>query len=128
MPRCLSEGVDIFLKSVERQGESGHHFITFRRKFTPGDLTSRKDVPFTAGVRGGMAVLRYEPCSQLFAILQQIQWLCDNGVGVAFFQLRTVTEAPEDTYGEGACRLAGLHICGSVSHVEHFVCGEAKLV
>ena len=24
MPRCLSEGVDIFLKSVERQGESGH--------------------------------------------------------------------------------------------------------
>ena len=24
MPRCLSEGVDIFLKSVERQGESEH--------------------------------------------------------------------------------------------------------
>ena len=24
MPRCLSEGVDIFLKSVEHQGESGH--------------------------------------------------------------------------------------------------------
>ena len=24
MPRCLSEGVDIFLKSVKRQGESGH--------------------------------------------------------------------------------------------------------
>ena len=24
MLRCLSEGVDIFLKSVERQGESGH--------------------------------------------------------------------------------------------------------
>ena len=24
MPRCLLEGVDIFLKSVERQGESGH--------------------------------------------------------------------------------------------------------
>ena len=24
MSRCLSEGVDIFLKSVERQGESGH--------------------------------------------------------------------------------------------------------
>ena len=23
-PRCLSEGVDIFLKSVKRQGESGH--------------------------------------------------------------------------------------------------------
>ena len=24
MPRCLSEGVDIFLKSAERQRESGH--------------------------------------------------------------------------------------------------------
>ena len=24
MPRCLSEGVDIFLKSAEKQGESGH--------------------------------------------------------------------------------------------------------
>ena len=24
MPRCLSEGVDIFLKSADRQGESGH--------------------------------------------------------------------------------------------------------
>ncbi len=24
MQRCLSEGVDIFLKSAERQGESGH--------------------------------------------------------------------------------------------------------
>ena len=80
MPRCLSEGVDIFLKSVEKQGESGHdvrvsqamrawllahmegacrrprhdenHFITFRRKFTPGDATSRRDVPFAVGVRG----------------------------------------------------------------------------
>ena len=80
MPRCLSEGVDIFLKSVERQGESGHdvrvsqamcawllahmdgacrrprhdenRYITFRRKFTPGDATSRRDVPFAAGVRG----------------------------------------------------------------------------
>ena len=77
--RCLSEGVDIFLKSVERQGESGHdvrvsqampawlfahmegvcrrprhgenRFITFLRKFTPGDLTSRKDVLSTMGVR-----------------------------------------------------------------------------
>ena len=24
MPRCLSEGVDIFLKGAERHGESGH--------------------------------------------------------------------------------------------------------
>ena len=74
MPRCLSKGVDIFLKSAERQGESGHdvrvsrltpwmasvggprhdknRYITFRRKFTPGDATSRRDVPFAAGVRG----------------------------------------------------------------------------
>ena len=75
MPRCLSEGVDIFLKSVERQGESGHDVrvsrsapwiarvgapvmmrITvslFIRKFTPRDATSRRDVPFAVGVRGG---------------------------------------------------------------------------
>ncbi len=80
MPRSLLEGVDIFLKSVERQGESGHdvrvsqamlawllahmegacrrprhdekRFITFPRKFTPGDATSRRDVPFAVGVRG----------------------------------------------------------------------------
>ena len=74
MPRCLSEGVDIFLKSAERQGESGHDVRVsrltpwmasvggpvmmrtavslFNRKFAPGDATSRRDVPFAAGVRG----------------------------------------------------------------------------
>ena len=74
MPRCLSEGVDIFLKSAERQGESGHDVRVSRltpwmasvggpvmmrtavslfvRKFTPGDATSRHDVTFAAGVRG----------------------------------------------------------------------------
>ena len=80
MPRCLSEGVDIFLKSAERQEESGHvvrvsqamcawllahmdgacrrprhnenHLSLFIRKFTPGDATSRRDVPFAVGVRG----------------------------------------------------------------------------
>ena len=73
-PRCLSEGVDIFLKSVKRQGESGHDVRVSRsapwmarvgdpvmmrttvslfiRKFTPGDATSRRDVPFAVGVRG----------------------------------------------------------------------------
>ena len=73
-PRCLSEGVDIFLKSVERQGESGHDVRVSRsapwmarvgdpvmmkttvslfiRKFTPGDAISRRDVPFAVGVRG----------------------------------------------------------------------------
>ena len=74
MPRCLSEGVDIFLKSVKRQGESGHDVRVSRsapwmarvgdpvmmrttvslfiRKFTPGDATSRRDVPFAVGIRG----------------------------------------------------------------------------
>ena len=74
MPRCLSEGVDIFLKSADRQGESGHDVRVSRsapwmarvgdpvmirttvslfiRKFKPGDATSRRDVPFTVGVRG----------------------------------------------------------------------------
>ena len=74
MPRCLSEGVDIFLKSADRQGESGHDVRVslhapwmaragdpvmmrttvslFIRKFTPGDVTSRRDVPFAVGVRG----------------------------------------------------------------------------
>ena len=63
MPRCLSEGVDIFLKSADRQGESGHDVRVSRsapwmarvgdpvimrtavslfiRKFTSGDFTSR---------------------------------------------------------------------------------------
>ena len=74
MPRCLSEGVDIFLKSADRQGESGHDVRVSRsapwmarvggpvmmktavslfiRKFTPGDATSRRDVTFAVGVRG----------------------------------------------------------------------------
>ena len=73
MPRCLSKGVDIFLKSVKRQGESGHDVRVSRsapwmarvgdpvmmrttvslfiRKFTPRDATSRRDVPFAVGVR-----------------------------------------------------------------------------
>ena len=33
----------------------------FIRKFTPGDVTSRKDIPFAVGVRGGYGVLRNEP-------------------------------------------------------------------
>ena len=83
MPQCLSEGVDIFLKSAERQGESGHDVRVSRsapwmarvgapvmmrttvslfiRKFTPGDVTSRKDIPFAVDVRGGYGVLRNEP-------------------------------------------------------------------
>ena len=80
MPRCLSEGVDIFLKSADRQGKAdtmsasakpcvhgfwrtwmarvgdpvmmGTTVSLFIRKFTPGDATSRRDVPFVVGVRG----------------------------------------------------------------------------
>ena len=81
MPRCLSEGVDIFLKSVERQGESGHDvrvsrsapwmarvgdpvilrtaISLFIRKFTPGDATLRRDVPFAVGVRGFFTNFRF---------------------------------------------------------------------
>ena len=67
MPRCLSEGVDIFLKSAERQGGANRTLpwmatgavpvrirtavSLFIRKFTPGDATSRRDVPFAVGVR-----------------------------------------------------------------------------
>ena len=65
---------------------------------------------------------------QLFAILQQFQRVGDNSIGVAFFQFLAVAEAPEDSYGEGSGGLAGLHICGGVSHVEYFVCGETELV
>ena len=85
MPRCLSEGVDIFLKSADRQGESGHDVRASRlstwmstvggrvmtrttvslfiRKFTPGDATSRRDVPFAVGVCGvyGNPTLRAMP-------------------------------------------------------------------
>ena len=43
MPRCLSEGVDIFLRTA---------VSLFIRKFTPGDATSRHDIPFAVGVRG----------------------------------------------------------------------------
>ena len=43
MPRCLSEGVDIFLRTA---------ISLFIRKFTPGDATLRRDVPFAMGVRG----------------------------------------------------------------------------
>ena len=92
MPRCLSEGVDIFLKSVKRQGESGHDVRVSRsaswmarvgdpvmmrttvslfiRKFTPGDATSRRDVPFAVGVRPVYAnpTLRMILCQKLFCV------------------------------------------------------------
>ena len=100
MPRCLSEGVDIFLKSADKQGESGHDVCVsqamlawlgwrtwmvrvgdpvmmrtavslFIRKFTPGDATSRRDIPFAVGVRGVYGNLRYEPCFRFINVSQR---------------------------------------------------------
>ena len=45
MPRCLSEGVDIFLKSADRQGESGH------------DVRVSRLTPWMASV-GGPVIMR----------------------------------------------------------------------
>ena len=93
MPRCLSEGVDIFLKSAERQGESGHDVRVSR--LTPwmasvgGPVIMRKTYslfvenshPETrhqgvmfrslrAFVRS-TATLRYEPCTQFINVSQR---------------------------------------------------------
>ena len=43
----------------------------FNRKFTPRDATSRRDVPFAAGVRGVYGPLRYEPCTQFINVSQR---------------------------------------------------------
>ncbi len=100
MPQCLSEGVDIFLKSADKQGGKAdtmsasakpclHGFwrtwmvrvgdpvmmrtavSLFIRKFTPGDATSRRDIPFAVGVRGVYGNLRYEPCFQFINVSQR---------------------------------------------------------
>ena len=93
MPRCLSEGVDIFLKSAERQGESGHDVRVSR--LTPwmasvgGPVMIRTVIslfvenshPETrhqgmmfrsprAFVRS-TATLRYEPCTQFINVSQR---------------------------------------------------------
>ena len=99
MPRCLSEGVDIFLKSAERQGERGHdvrvsqamcawllahmdgacrrprhdekNLFTFRRKFTPE--TRHHGVMFRSrwAFVGVTTNLRYEPCTQFINVSQR---------------------------------------------------------
>ena len=99
MPQGLSEGVDIFLKSADKQGKADtmsasakpclHGFwrtwmvrvgdpvmmrtavSLFTRKFTPGDATSRRDIPFAVGVRGVYGNLRYEPCFQFINVSQR---------------------------------------------------------
>ena len=43
----------------------------FIRKFTPGDATSRRDIPFAVGVRGVYGNLRYEPCFQFINVSQR---------------------------------------------------------
>ena len=100
MPRCLSEGVDIFLKSVERQGESGHDVRVSRsapwmarvgdpvmmrvtvslfiRKFTPGDATSRCDVPFAAGVRGFSTNFQVTEQLKLSISILHTSFRCEN--------------------------------------------------
>ena len=49
--------------ACRRPRHDENRYITFRRKFTPGDATSRRDVPFAAGVRGvyGNPTLRAMP-------------------------------------------------------------------
>ena len=93
MPRCLSEGVDIFLKSAEKQGESGHDVRVSR--LTPwmasvgGPVIMRKTYslfvenshPETRhqGVMfrpprvfvGVTAALRYEQCTQFINVSQR---------------------------------------------------------
>ena len=89
--RCLSGGGDIFSKSVERQGGANRTFatggcchgwqlepcpygleplLTFVRKFPPGDLTPRKDVPSAVGVRPvyGSPTLRMILCQELLCV------------------------------------------------------------
>ena len=93
MPRCLSEGVDIFLKSAERQGESGHDVRVSR--LTPwmasvgGPVmirtvislfvenshleTRHQGVMFRSpwAFVGFTTTLRYEPCTQFINVSQR---------------------------------------------------------
>ena len=93
MPRCLSEGVDIFLKSVERQGESGHDVRVSRsapwRARVGGPVmlrtalslflenshpeTRHQGVMFRSpwAFVGITTTLRYEPCSQFINVSQR---------------------------------------------------------
>ena len=51
--RCPRQPIDAMDGVCRRPRHNEKNLFTFRRKFTPGDLTSRKDVPFAMGVRGG---------------------------------------------------------------------------
>ena len=93
MPRCLSEGVDIFLKSVERQGGANRMFATGGRchgwqlEPCPCGLeplyhfslenshleTRHQGVMFRSprAVVRSTATLRYEPCTQFINVSQK---------------------------------------------------------
>ena len=93
MPRCLSEGVDIFLKSAERQEESGHDVrvsrsapwmacvggpIMMRTAISlfveNSHLETRHQGVMFRSLRafvGSMATLRYEPCTQFINVSQR---------------------------------------------------------
>ena len=85
MPRCLSEGVDIFLKSVERQGESGHDvrvsqamcawLLVHMSLFVENSHleTWHQGVMFRSpwAFVGFTTTLRYEPCTQFINVSQR---------------------------------------------------------
>ena len=93
MPRCLSEGGDIFLKSAEKQGESGHDVRVSRsapwmaRVGGPVMMrpvislfvenshleTRHQGVMFRSprAFVGFTAALRYEPCTQFINVSQR---------------------------------------------------------
>ena len=90
---CLSEGVDIFLKSVEHQGGSGHDvrvsrltpwmasvggpvimkktYSLFVRKFPPGDRHLGRMFRLPWAFVDFTATLRYEPCVQFINVSQR---------------------------------------------------------
>ena len=93
MPRCLSEGVDIFSKSVERQGRANRTFKAsgcchgWQLEPCPYGLeslyhfsienshleTRHQGVMFRSprAFVGSMATLRYEPCTQFINVSQR---------------------------------------------------------
>ena len=93
MSRCLSDGVDIFLKSVEKQRESGHNVRVSRSApwmaRVGGPVMMRTAISLFVenshletrhqGVMfrpprafvGAMAILRYEPCTQFINVSQR---------------------------------------------------------
>ena len=93
MPRCLSKGVDIFLKSVERQGGANRKFATggcchgWQLEPCPYGLeplyhfslenshpeTRHQGVMFRSpwAFVGVTATLRYEPCPQFINVSQR---------------------------------------------------------